>query len=197
MKGLLRGKGIAISLAWIFGAALLFAAPAFAQAEQTAPENTTVGWIMRWVNSGIVIIAIAWALMKAGPAFRARADAIQAAIAEGARAREEADRQRSEAERKLAGIQQEIATMKEQAKIDADAESLRIRDLAREEAMKMDRAAELEIAAAERAARLELKATAARLAVERAEAMLREQLTAPADAQLVSKFAGSLAGSRN
>ena len=196
MKALSGGKGTAILLCSVFGAALLLAAPAFAQ-QQTLPENTTVGWIMRWVNSGIVIIAIGWALMKAGPAFRARADAIHAGIAEGTRAREEAERQRSEAEKKLAGIQQEIATMREQAERDNEAESKRIRDLAREEATKMDRAADLEIAAAERAAKLELKEAAARMAVERAEAILREQLTAPADAQLVSKFAGSLAGSRN
>jgi F-type H+-transporting ATPase subunit b len=135
--------------------------------------------------------------MKAGPAFRARTNAIQAAIAEGTRAREEGEQRRLEAEKKLAGIQQEIAAMREQAKRDDAAESQRIRDLARDEAAKMDRAAELEIAAAERAARLELKATAARLAVERAEADLRQQLTPPADAQLVRNFAGNLAGSSN
>jgi F-type H+-transporting ATPase subunit b len=193
-----RCKAFAISCFGIFCGVLLLAAPALAQDAAVAPENTTTGWIMRWVNSAIVIILIAWALVKkAGPAFRARAGAIQAAIAEGARARAEAEQQRQDAERKLAGIQDEIAAMRAQAKRDAEAETLRIRELAREEAIKMDRAAELEIAAAERAAGLELKATAARLAVERAEAQLRQQLTPPADAQLVRNFAGDLAASSN
>jgi F-type H+-transporting ATPase subunit b len=134
---------------------------------------------------------------KAGPAFRARAVAIQAAIAEGTRAREEADHRRLEAERKLAGIEQEITAMRLQARRDAEIETDRIRSLAREDAIKVDRAAEAEIAAAERAARFELRATAARLAIERAEAQLREQLTPPADSRLVRNFVGDLAGSQN
>lgn len=192
-----RLRTIAASSFAVFLTILLLAAPAFAQQEQPAPQDTKFGWVMRWVNSAIVLLAIAWGFWKAGPAFRRRAASIQAAIAEGQRAREEAEQRRAEAERKLKGIAQEIAEMRAQAKRDAEAEAQRIRDLAREEAAKMDRAAELEIAAAERAARLALKAAAAKLAVERAEALLRERLTAPADAQLVRNFADDLAGSSN
>jgi F0F1-type ATP synthase membrane subunit b/b' len=87
--------------------------------------------------------------------------------------------------------------MRLQARRDAEIETDRIRSLAREDAIKVDRAAEAEIAAAERAARFELRATAARLAIERAEAQLREQLTPPADSRLVRNFVGDLAGSQN
>jgi F-type H+-transporting ATPase subunit b len=198
MSWLTRFKTTAGIWAGIFWLALLTAAPAFAQEEATQPENTTAGWIFRWLNFAVVFIAIVWVLVtKARPAFRAHADAIQAAIAEGTRAREEAEQRRQEAERKLAGIEQEITAMRLQAKRDAEIETDRIRSLAREEAIKVDRAAEAEIAAAERAARFELKATAARLAIERAEAQLREQLTPPEDSQLVRNFVGDLAGSQN
>lgn len=198
MSRLARFKTTAEICAGIFCLALLCAAPAFAQEESTQPENTTAGWIFRWLNFAVVFIAIVYVLVKkGGPAFRARAEAIQAAIAEGARAREEAEQRRLEAERKLAGIQQEITAMRLQAKRDAEIETERIRSLAREYAIKVDRAAEAEIAAAERAARFELKATAARLAVERAEEQLRQQLTPPADSQLVRNFVGDLAGSQN
>jgi F-type H+-transporting ATPase subunit b len=195
---LARFKTSTVICAGIICVALLSAAPAFAQEESTQPENTTAGWIFRWLNFAVVFVAIVWVLMtKARPAFRARAEAIQAAIAEGTRAREEAEQRRQEAERKLAGIEQEITAMRLQANRDAEIETERIRSLAREEAIKVDHAAEGEIAAAERAAKFELKATAARLAVERAEAQLREQLTPPADSQLVRNFVGDLAGSQN
>jgi len=185
-------------LAGILFSMLLIALPALAQGESAPPEDTTTGWIFRWLNFSIVFGAAVWALKtKAGPAFRKHADAIQAAIAEGTRAREEAEQRRQEAEQKLAGIPQEVEALRAEAKRDADAEAERIRKLARDEAAKMDHAAELEIAAAERAARLELKATAARLAIERAESQLRQQLNPPADSQLVRNFIGDLDGSRN
>ena len=58
------------------------------------------------------------------------------------------------------------------------------------EAETIERAAQAEIAAAERAARLELKALAARLAVERAEAVLRGELTPEAEAALFRRVRG-------
>jgi F-type H+-transporting ATPase subunit b len=198
MNRFARSKTAAGICGGMLFAALLMAAPAFAQEEATQPENTTAGWIFRWLNFAVVFFAILYVLVKkARPAFRAHREAIQTAIAEGTRAREEADQRRREAEQKLAGIQQEIEGMRAQSKKDAEAETERIRKLAREEAIKMDHAAEVEIAAAERAARFDLKATAARLAIERAEAQLRQQLTPPADSQLVRNFVGDLEGSQN
>ena len=163
--------------AGILLAALLIAAPAFAQEEATQPENTTAGWIFRWLNFAVVFFAILYVLVKkARPAFRAHREAIQAAIAEGTRARDEADQRRREAEQKLAGIQQEIEGMRAQSKKDNEAETARIRGLTREEAAKIDRAAELEIAAVRACGAMELKAHAARLAIERAETQLRRQV---------------------
>ena len=69
--------------------------------------------------------------------------------------------------------------------------------MTREEAAKVERAADIEIAAAERAAVLTLKSLAARLAVERAEVLLREQITPRADSGIVSGFVADLSRSVN
>ena len=166
--------------------ALIFAAPAFAQEE--GPETTTTGWIFRWINFAIVLIAIVWAFSKAGPYFRARSEAIQAAVAEGTRAREEAEAKKRDAEARLANLPAEIEALKAQARRDAEADRERIKAMTREEAAKVEHAADVEIAAAERTAVLALKSYAAGLAVERAEVLLREQITTASDSIIVSSF---------
>ncbi|MGB8593120.1 MAG: hypothetical protein WA755_08590 [Candidatus Acidiferrales bacterium] len=185
-------------LAVSFSAFFALAAPAFAQQENVPLENTPTGWFFRYVNSAIVIGVIAYFLIKkGGPAFRKRADEIESAIAEGTRTREEAERRRREADERLAGLDAEINALRAQAKRDAEAETARIRGLTRDEVAKIDRAAELEIAAVERAARMELKAHAARLAVERAETLLRQEITPRTDFEIVRTFVTDLTESRN
>ena len=58
-------------------------------------------------------------------------------------------------------------------------------------------AAKAEIEAAERAARLALKALAAKLAVDGAEALLAKQLTTKTQEALISHFVESLEGRPN
>ena len=188
-----------VSMAAVIFCALVCAAPAFAQEEAAAPENSSTGWIFRWLNFAIVFVGIIWAFAKAGPYFRARSEAIQAAVAEGTRAREEAEQKKRDAEARLANLDTEIAELKAQARREAEADRERIKAATREEAAKVERAADVEIAASERAATLALKSLAARLAVESAEVMLREQITARADSGIVSGFVADLArtGSAN
>ncbi len=182
---ILRNPRIAALFVMIFSA-LIFAAPAFAQEE--GPETTTTGWIFRWINFAIVFIAIVWAFSKAGPYFRARSETIQAAVAEGTRAREEAEAKKRDAEARLANLPAEIEALKAQARRDAEADRERIKAMTREEAAKVEHAADVEIAAAERTAVLALKSYAAGLAVERAEVLLREQITTASDSIIVSGF---------
>jgi F-type H+-transporting ATPase subunit b len=182
---ILRNPRVAAFFMMIFSA-LIFAAPAFAQEE--GPETTTTGWIFRWINFAIVFIAIVWAFSKAGPYFRARSEAIQAAVAEGTRAREEAEAKKRDAEARLANLPAEIEALKAQARRDAEADRERIKAMTREEAAKVEHAADVEIAAAERTAVLALKSYAAGLAVERAEVLLREQITTASDSIIVSSF---------
>lgn len=176
---------------------LLTAVPAFAQEGEASPADSPTGWVFRWINFAIVAVLIVYAFRKAAPIFRGRADEISQKIAEGTRAREAAERQRREVQARLAGIATEVAALRAEAKRSAEAEGERLRELARTEAETIERAAQAEIAAAERAARLELKSFAARVALERAEAMLRKELTPQAEAFLFGAFVGELKGGVN
>jgi F-type H+-transporting ATPase subunit b len=176
---------------------LLLAMPAFAQEEEPSPADSTTGWVFRWLNFAIILALAIWALRKAAPYFRQHAQEISEKIAEGTRAREAAEAARREAQAKLAGIETEVATMKADAKRGALAEAERMRALAKAEAEAIERSAQAEIAAAERAARLELKALAAQIAVERAEAVLRSELTPETESALFHNFVAELEGSPN
>jgi F0F1-type ATP synthase membrane subunit b/b' len=167
--------------------------PVLAQEGESSPADSTTGWVFRWLNFAIVFGAIAYfAVKKGAPYFRANAKEISGKIADAARVREEAEQKRREAAAKLANLDQEIAQLREDAKRNAEFEALRIRILVREESEIIERAAKAEIAAAERAARLELKVLAARLALQRAEALLREELTPKAEAALFRTFVRDL-----
>jgi F0F1-type ATP synthase membrane subunit b/b' len=175
---------------------LLVAGPVFAQ-NSGSETDTTSGWVFRWINFGLLVALLAYGFAKAAPKFRKNSEDISRKIAEGARAREAAEQQRREVRTKIAGIEAEVATMREDAKRGAEAEAERIRALAKSEAEMIERAAQAEIAAAERASRLELRGTAARLAVERAERILREHLTASDESTLFRTFVAELERSPN
>lgn len=160
----------------------------------TAP----IGWVFRWIQFVVVFGGLGYLLTKKAPAyFRHRAETIVASITESTRVKEEADRQLREAEEKLRRLDQELVEMRQAAQREAAAEAERIRQATQDEAKKIERAAHAEIEAAERAARMELKALAARLAVERAEALIRKQMTPQTEAALVQSFTQNLAGSAN
>ncbi|MGB0036280.1 MAG: ATP synthase F0 subunit B [Candidatus Acidiferrales bacterium] len=176
----------------------LAAVPVFAQEGGSSPAESPTGDLFHWLNFLIVFGVIVYLAVKVGgPAFRKRAEGISVAIAEGTRAREAAEEQRREVQAKLANLEKEVVELRVQAKRDAEAEAQRLRALARTEAEKIERAAQAEIVAAERAARLELKVAAARIAIERAEALLREELTPKAEAGLFEMFVAELERSVN
>jgi F0F1-type ATP synthase membrane subunit b/b' len=164
-----------------------------AEREKPPPTESGIGLVFRWLNFAIVFGGIAFVAVKwGGPYFRAKAEETAGKIAEGARAREAAERQKEEIRRKLAGLEEEVKRLRTQAKLDAEAEAKRVRELARAEAEKIEQAAQLEIAAAGRAAHLELKALGARLAVERAEVLLAEEMTPQAETALFRTFVAQL-----
>lgn len=183
-----------------FLAVFLFLAawPVLAQENETPVAETGTGYLFRWLNFAIVFGGIAYLAVKmGGPYFRAQAEQTAQKIAEGARAREAAERQKKEIEQKLAGLDDEIKRMRVEAKRDAEGEAKRLRELARSEADKIERAAQLEIEAAGRAANQELKTLAARLAIERAEAMLRKEMTPQAETGLFRTFVAEMERSVN
>jgi F0F1-type ATP synthase membrane subunit b/b' len=187
---------------WLVAAFLLvvccFAVPLFAAESEPSPSESTIGWVFRWLNFALVFGGGGYLIAKSAPAvFRQRAETIVAAITESGRIREEAEKRLHEAEEKLAALDREIAAMRSQAKSDAAAEADRLRDLARSEVQKIESATSAEIQVAARAARLELKAYGARLAIERAEAILRDQIGVESDTAVFQGFVGDLQRSSN
>jgi F0F1-type ATP synthase membrane subunit b/b' len=171
---------------------LVTAGPAFAQEAASATESP-MGRTFRWLNFAIVFVILAYVIVKFGaPGFRKKAAEISEKIAEGARAREAAERQRQEIRAKVANLQEEIEQLRVQGRRDAEDEAQRLRDTVRSESEKIELAARAEIAAAARAGRLELKALGARLSVQLAEAMLRQELTPQSEAKLFRSFVGEL-----
>jgi F-type H+-transporting ATPase subunit b len=171
--------------------------PAFAQESKPSPADAPIGQVFRWINFAIVLGLLIYGFRKALPYFRTHAEEISQKIAEGARAREAAEKRRSEAQAKLANIGTDVAEMRLEAKRAAALEAERVRALARAEADNIERAAQAEIAATERAARLELKTLAAGLAIERAEALLRQELTPKVESARVRVFVVELEGGAN
>jgi F-type H+-transporting ATPase subunit b len=187
--------------AWLsrLGAAVfalaVFATPVFAVTNPQAEAASTTGWVYRWINFLILVAALVWVFAKKTPPyFRARQKAIADAIAESARAQEEAQRQEREAEQKMSLLDNEVADLRARSKRESAAEGERIRALAQEEAKRVAQSAQAEIRAAERAAQMELKAIAARVALERAEALLRERISAQTELRLFNRFVAELEG---
>lgn len=178
---------------------LFVAAPLAASSEAEGGSDdlfhAPIGWIFRWLQFLVVFGGAGYLIAKKAPAyFRSRQQTIIASITESTRIKDEADRRLKEAEARLARLDQELAELRAAAQREWAAEAERIRSAAREEARKVERAAQAEMEAAERAARIELRAMAARLAVERAEAMIRQQMTPQTEAALLRSFVENLSG---
>ncbi len=179
-------------------AALFLTLSANAAEEGGAAGAETATEIFKWINFAIVVGALLWVCWKKAPGFfRGRAEAISSSITKAGSAKAAADAQLHEAETKLANLEKEVTELRALAERESAAEVERIRTATRSDMEKIAVAAKAEIEAAERAARLELKALAAKLAVDGAESLLTKQLTAQAQASLISNFVKSLEGMPN
>jgi F-type H+-transporting ATPase subunit b len=198
-----RARIVARNLVAVGAAIALAALPVLAQEDQSSPVDSPTGWAFRWLNFAIIFAGILWFATKiCGPYFRGRTEEIAGKVAEGTRAKEAAEQQRKEAEAKLATIDQDVARMREEAKRSGEAEVLRLKEASKKEAEMIERAAQEEIAAAQRSAKFELKVLAGKLAIDRAEVLLRQELTPQAETTLFRAFVEQLAangadGSRN
>jgi F-type H+-transporting ATPase subunit b len=180
-------------------ALVLLAAPVLAaESTEQNPTETPIGEVFQWLNFLIVFGGLGYFIAKKAPAFfEARAAAISATITEAAAAKAEAERRLGEAEGKLARLDLEVAGLRAAAEKDAAGEAERLRRATSDEIERISRAARAEMDAAERAARMELRAMGARLAVERAEALLKKQITADTQVALFRAFVQSLPESAN
>jgi len=192
MKITLRQMGLGAA-GWLL-VTVCAVAPVLA-ADDSAPDPTMtpVGTAFRWINFLLVAGAIGYVIAKfGGPYFRSHAQEISSAIHEAADAKAAAEREAAEAEHRLARLPQEIEELRRAARQESAAEGERIRAATRMEAEKINRAAQAEIAASERAGQQELRVIAARLATERAAAMLGQRMNDAARATLFQSFVGKL-----
>jgi len=178
--------------AGLLAAGLLLAVPPVYAAEEAAAVSP-LNLIFQWINFAVVAGAIAWLLVKKAPGFFAgRAAQIASAIDEAARIKKQAETQRDEANRRLANLSAEIEELRALSRRDAAAEAARIHAATAEESAKIDRAAQAEVEAAARSANMELRALAAKLSIERAETVLRAEMSAAAEDGIFTAFLGEL-----
>ena len=185
-----RGAG------WSTALVVLTAASVPALAQENGPDVTTmpVGMVFHWLNFLLVFGVLAYLIAKfGGPYFRGRAHGIAKAIDEAQQARAAAVREFREAEQKLASIDVQIQQEWRAAEHESASDRERLRGLTGSEIDKIGQAARAEMAAAERAGAQELRAIAARLATERAAALIRQRLSASEEAALFDAFVEELA----
>ena len=186
----LRRAGVLGAGLMLLGASL----PALAQESSPDVTSMPIGTLFRWLNFLLVFGALAYLIGKSGaPYFRGRAKAIAKSIEEAGQARTAAEQELRHASEKLAAIGSEIEQERRTAERESAADRERIRALTKVEIERINQAARAEIAAAERAGAQELRIIAAKLATDRAAALIREQMSAEADAALFESFVGELA----
>ena len=155
------------------------AAPAFAQEGGGDITDSPTGSVFRWINFAIVFGSLCIALGK-WPR-RISGSSPRKFHGRSRKARARAKRPTSNAQaaqgslRELAPRSRRSAPMQSGA---AEAEAQRLRALARAEAEMIAKAAQAEIAAARARGSSGIEILAARLAIERAESLLQQQITA-------------------
>ncbi len=148
-------------------------------------------WLSFVFNFAVIGIVIAWASRKYLPGmFRDRTAAIQKAMQEAQKASAEARQKLAQIESRLQKLDDEIATIRDSAEKEGEAEAARILAAAQDDARKIIASAEQEISAAAKAARRRLTAYAADLAVGLAQKQIH--VDASTDQALVRSFAGQL-----
>lgn len=164
----------------------------------TAGEQP-IGITFKWIHFVILAVLLIWVFgfKLPGSFFRPNANRISEAISKATAAKAEADRLLREAAVKLTTLEQEVAAFRAMALKESTAEVERLRAATLNEAEKIKTAAKAEIAAAERAARVELKALAAKLAVDKAESLVSQQMTPAVQDALINNFVQSLQGRPN
>lgn len=153
-------------------------------------------WACLVLNFVVIAAVLIWAGKKFLPGiFRDRTAAIQKAMQEAQKASAEARQKLAEIEARLQKLDVEIGMMRDSAEKEGEAEEVRIKAAAQEDARKIVAAAEQEIAAAAKAARRQLTAHAADLAVGLAQKQIK--VDAATDKTLVRNFAGQLGSAGN
>jgi len=187
-----------IRLASVPALFLLIAIATRAAEEAGNAAEEPVGVTFKWIHFVIIAIILLWLFGKAlPPVFRSNAETISSAISSATATKTEADRKLNEAVGKLAHLEKEVAEFRVVAARDAAAEAERLRKAAVTDAEKVAAAGREEIQAAERAALNELRVIGANSAVDRAEALVAQQMTPATQESLFNSFIKTLQGRLN
>lgn len=138
-----------------------------------------------------LFIGVAWFLHRRfgrpiREALRQRGEAIKRDLETARAERDQALARLAEVEARFAGLDAEVLTIKEKAKLEADAETARLQAATDAEIAKVREQAKREIESAGQVARHELRRFAAQESVKRAEQILEREIRAEDDARLVT-----------
>lgn len=129
-------------------------------------------------------------------ALRARREGIRRELMRAREERDAANAKLEEVEARLQRLDAEVASVREQARREAEAEGERVRRSADEEADKLREQARREVESAGKAARQELRRYAAEQSVRLAEEMIRRDIRPEDDQRLVNRQVEELGGIR-
>lgn len=179
-------------------AALALAANA---SEAAAHGNGDPNLHYKLVNFAILAVGVGFLIVKAlFPAFRKQQAQILESMSVAERRAAEAAEEAAATNRRMAGLEGEIASLREKAHQEMEAEAVRISRETQVALEKLQRSAEMEIASIAKAARQELKVYSAGLALDLAKQKIKARMDGPAQDALVARFVAALrpgGGDRN
>jgi F-type H+-transporting ATPase subunit b len=146
--------------------------------------------LWKFINLGIFVLALVYVLtkkVKLGEAFKSRRENIKSELARARQERDAAMEKLKEVEGRLARLGSEVATIKEQSRLEAEAEAQRIARATEADIVKLKDQAQREIESAGKAARNELRRYTAEQSVRLAEEMIRREMRPEDDARLITR----------
>lgn len=147
----------------------------------------------KWVNFAILAALLAWQIGKhAPPFFATRIAEIQKDINEAKAIRDEANARVAGIEKRLGNLDAELTALRDNAKREMEAESVRIQDETKRLVAHSSEQAQQEIASMSKAAEMELRQEASRLALQLAETKLKTRMSPDANGSLVARFVTGL-----
>lgn len=175
---------------------LLFVTNAFA-ASEGASSSPWDAWMLTWrvINSIVLVGLLVYFLKK--PLvnfFSERTAQIQKDLADAKDQREAAERLIGEYQQKLAGMEQELEKMRAELRKTADAESSKVVANAEKVAAAMIEAAKLTADQEVRKAKIALKNEAVVLAMELAEALVKEKINEDDRTRIVEDYLVKVGG---
>lgn len=146
-------------------------------------------FLFRLFNFAVVVAVLVYFLRKPiRNGLTGRRDAIEQALEEARKAKEEAEARFAEYDRKLNEATQEIASITAAIKKEAELEKQKIIANAKEQAAKIEQDAEKAVELEVAKARISLQQEAVRLAVDIAEEILKENFTKEDDGRLIDEY---------